>query len=65
MNITLKIQSAFHGGEKKIDSYKVDGFCQELNTVLEFYGDYWHCHTDQFPDENTQLLKIKIETPCQ
>ena len=41
----IKIQSALHGsGEKKIGSYKVDGFCQELNTVFEFYGDYWHTH---------------------
>ena len=39
----IKIQSAFHGGgEKKIGSYKVDGLCQEFNTVFEFYGDYWH-----------------------
>ena len=48
----MKIQSAFHGGEQKIGNYKVDGFCQELNTVFEFYGDYWHCHPHQFPDEN-------------
>ena len=55
----IKIQSAFHGGEKKIRSYKVDGFCPELNTVFEFYGNYWHCHADQFPDENTILPTIK------
>ena len=55
----IKIQSAFHGGEKKIGPFKVDGFCQELNTVFEFYGDYWHCHTDQFPDENTIHPTIK------
>ena len=36
----IKIQSALHGGgETKIGSYKYDGFCQELNTVFEFYGD--------------------------
>ena len=29
-------------------------FSQELNTVFEFYGDYWHCHPDHFPDENAQ-----------
>ena len=51
----VKIQSALHGGgEKKIGSYKVDGFCQELNTVFEFYGDYWHAHPDLIPDENAQ-----------
>ena len=56
----IKIQSAFHGGgEKKIGPYKVDGFCQELNTVFEFYGNYWHCHADQFPNENTIHPTIK------
>ena len=45
----IKIQSALHGGgEKKIGNYKVDGFCQELNTIFEFYGDYWHAHPDLF-----------------
>ena len=48
----IETQSAFHGGEKKIGPYKVNGFCSEVNTVFEFYGDYWHCHPDQFPDEN-------------
>ena len=51
----IQIQSSLHGaGEKKIGSYRVDGFCQELNTVFEFYGDYWHANPDLFPDENAQ-----------
>ena len=32
----------------------MDGFCQELNTVFEYYGDYWHTNPDFFPDENAQ-----------
>ena len=55
----IEIQSAFHGGEKKIGPFKVDSFCQELHTMFEFYGDYWHCHPDQFPDENTTHPTIK------
>ena len=55
----IEIQSAFHGGEKKIGSYKVDGFCQNLNTIFESYGDYWHCHPDHFPDENTVHSTVK------
>ena len=55
----IEIQSVFHGGEKKIGAYKVDSFCQELDTVLEFYGDYWHCLTDQFPDENAVHPTVK------
>ena len=68
----IKIQSALHGGfEKKIGSYKVDGFCQELSTVFEFYGDYWHAHSDLFPDENAQhptrsmMIKIKLLLPLK
>ena len=49
----------FHGGERKIGSYRVDGFCSELDTVFEFYGDYWHAHPDQFPDENALHPTIK------
>ena len=52
----IKIQSAFHGGEKKIGPYKVDAFCPELNTVFEFYGYYWHCHADK---KNTTHPTIK------
>ena len=55
----IEIQSAFHGGEKKIGPYRVDGFYSELSTVFEFYGDYWHCHPDQFPDENIVHPTIK------
>ena len=55
----IEIQSAFHGGEKKIGAYKVDSFCQELDTIFEFYGEYWHCHPDQFPDENAVHPTIK------
>ena len=55
----IEIQSAFHGGEKKIGPYKVDSFCQALYTIFEFYGDYWHCHPDQFPDENAVHPTVK------
>ena len=61
----IEIQSAFRGGEKKTGAYRVDGFCSELNTVFEFYGVYWHCHPDQFPDENVvhPTVKDKDDNP--
>ena len=31
-------------GEKRIDDYSVDGFCEENNTVYEYYGCYFHGH---------------------
>ena len=40
------IQHALNGGEKVLTigdkTYKVDGFCEETNTVYEFYGCFWH-----------------------
>ena len=61
----IKIQSAFHGGEKRIGRYKVDGYCQEQNKVFEFHGDYWHAHPSMFPDENAlhPSIKHKDQTP--
>ena len=42
----LTIQHALNGGEKKLTiddkTYKVDGFCEETNTVYEFHGCFWH-----------------------
>ena len=42
----LNIQHALNGYEKKLTiddkTYKVDGFCDETNTVYEFYGCFWH-----------------------
>ena len=35
-----------------IEISKFNLLFQELNTVFEFYGDYWHAHPDIFPNEN-------------
>ena len=46
MSNGVNIQHALSGGEKKLTigskTYKVDGFCEETNTVYEFYGCFWH-----------------------
>ena len=48
MSNGVNIQHALNGGEKKLTignkTYKVDGFCEETNTVYEFYGCFWHGH---------------------
>ena len=40
------IKHALNGGEKELTidnkNYKVDGFCEETNTVYKFYGCFWH-----------------------
>lgn len=35
---------AKNGGEHQISGthYKADGYCEETNTVFEFYGSLWH-----------------------
>ena len=40
--------------KKEIGNCKVDVFCQELNTVFEFYWYYWHARPDLFADENAE-----------
>lgn len=32
------IQHSKNGGEKKIENYKVDGFCEENKKIYEFQG---------------------------
>ena len=44
----IYIQHALNEGEYLIPGtrYKADGYCQDTNTVYEFYGDYWHGNPD-------------------
>lgn len=47
-NITIR--HAQNGGELRVQYtegsakryFLADGFCEETNTIYEFYGDYWH-----------------------
>ncbi len=41
------------GKEYEIDSFKVDGFIQATNTVIEFHGDYWHGNPTLFDSTKT------------
>ena len=60
MSNGVNIQHALNGGEKKLTidnkTQKVDGFCEETNTVYEFYG--WHgcpnCYKPNIINSNTQ-----------
>ena len=46
MSNGFNIKHALNGSEKKLTIgnkiYKADGFCEETNTVYEFYGCFWH-----------------------
>jgi len=35
-------------GERWLNGYSVDGYCEENNTVYEFHGDYWHGNPEIF-----------------
>ena len=38
----LYIQHVRNGGEKRVERYSLDGYCEETNTVYEFQGCFWH-----------------------
>ena len=44
----LYIKHVRNGGEKRVEPYSLDGYCEETNTVYEFQGCFWHgkdlCH---------------------
>jgi G:T-mismatch repair DNA endonuclease (very short patch repair protein) len=42
----INVQHAGNGREFKISQYKVDGYIQKENKVLEFLGCYYHSHPD-------------------
>ena len=38
----LYIQHVRDGGEKRVEPYSLDGYCEETNTAYEFQGCFWH-----------------------
>ena len=38
----LYIEHVRNGGEKRVECYSLDGYCEETNTVYEFQGCFWH-----------------------
>ena len=38
----LYIQHVRNGGEKRVECYSLDGYCEETNTAYEFQGCFWH-----------------------
>lgn len=57
-----KIQHAKNGGEFLIPGtqYHVDGYCEETNTVYEFWGDFWHGNPEVY--DLDQLNRVKNQT---
>ena len=38
----LYIKHVRNGGEKGVERYSLDGYCEETNTAYEFQGCFWH-----------------------
>ena len=38
----LYIQHVRNSGEKRVERYSLDGYCEETNTAYEFQGCFWH-----------------------
>ena len=38
----IRIQHIRNGGEKRVGSYYLDGYCEETHTAYEYQGCYWH-----------------------
>tara|TARA_A100001515_G_C4443901_1_gene167896 strand:- start:34 stop:513 length:480 start_codon:yes stop_codon:yes gene_type:complete len=49
----IHIQHEQNGGEVHIleTPYRVDGYCEETNTIYEYHGDYWHGNPDVYPSD--------------
>ena len=38
----IHIQHHRNGGEKRVENYYLDGYCEETHTAYEYQGCYWH-----------------------
>ena len=52
----VKKQHALNGGEERLPRtrYKLDGYCQEMNTAYEFHGCVFHGCTQCFPEDREE-----------
>ena len=49
----LYIKHVRNGGEKRVEPYSLDGYCEETNTAYEFQGCFWHGCPECFKDRDT------------
>lgn len=58
----INIQHALNDGEKILLGNRVDGYCEETNTVYQFHGCFWHgcpkCFDpDRINNKNQKVMK--------
>ena len=59
----INIRHALNGGEVKIGSFKVDGYCEDTRTIYEFHGCWFHGCLTCF--QRTTLNPLKKQTMQQ
>jgi hypothetical protein len=59
---SINIKHATNKGEYKIPNtnIKVDGICEETNTIYEFHGDFWHGNPNKY--NSTDINPIANKT---
>ena len=61
----MKIESAYNGKEHSVLTYKLDGFCRDTNTILEFHGCWYHgciCIATKNDKNHELMLKRRERT---
>lgn len=60
----LKEDNLTYEKQKRIGKYLVDFFIPQTNTIIEIYGDYWHCNPKiyDYPKTKPQKRNIRIDT---
>lgn len=58
----INIKHAENGDEYKISDtrFKADGYCEEINTIYEFHGDYWHGNPKIYKEDDTTYFGKKF-----
>ena len=57
----IHIQHALNEGQLAVPNtpYRVDGYCEETNTIYEYHGDYWHGNPDVYPSDEINKTNKK------
>ena len=68
----IHIQHHRNGGEKRVGTYSLDGYCEETHTVYEYQGCYWHgknlyvwvVKSYGAPEKQTGCVRIQTSITC-
>ena len=59
LNINIRHENNCPLGERRIGEYKVDGICEETNTVYEYHGCYHHGHCGKQYDASKWMKTLE------